>query len=381
MALDPTLAEAHAATGYVLRFQENAEDALTHFRRAIQINPNYSIAYNAMAGLLSSLGHYEESFAMSETAVQLDPLSRRSITNHVYRLRDRNRFAEADRQLEKLASIAPSFYAASRGDLMSVGGKWANAVLGGLDALQLEPDDPNERYESALHLAILGLEKEALAISEQTPPAALSWLGKPGDAVVAAEAHLADDPNSLTARRDLGLALASAGDYARARPFLEEAWQRRGKRMAQYGWFQIADAAALIAIRRAAGEEVGVGELVAAIRDNVRRYHDAGITNGPLSYSVDYEAGLATYLAGEHELGLELIAKGANDGYFIPPSEAYLQTLYDDPGFIPIRAGQEARQIHERERLLAIVCTDNPYAAVWQLAEGTCERFAVSGEG
>ncbi len=74
-----------------------------------------------------------------------------------------------------------------------------------------------------------------------------------------------------------------------------------------------------------------------------------------------------------------MIAKGAEDGYFIVPNESYLQVLYDDPGFAPIRAMQEARQARERERVLAIVCTDNPYAAVWQPAEGTCERFAAVG--
>jgi hypothetical protein len=68
--------------------------------------------------------------------------------------------------------------------------------------------------------------------------------------------------------------------------------------------------AALIAIRRHAGEEVGVGDL----------------------------------LAGEREKGLALIAKAAEDGYFILPREAYLQTLYNDPGFAPILAGQEARR-------------------------------------
>ena len=33
----------------------------------------------------------------------------------------------------------------------------------------------------------------------------------------------------------------------------------------------------------------------------------------------------------------------------------------------------------ERDKVLSIVCTDNPYAAVWQPAEGTCERFATAG--
>ena len=105
----------------------------------------------------------------------------------------------------------------------------------------------------------------------------------------------------------------------------------------------------------------------------------AGGTRARIDDSVDYEEGLAAYLAGEREKGLALIAKGADDGYFIWPKEAYLQTLYDDPGFAPIRASQEARQASERERFLAIVCTDNPYAAVWQPAEGTSEQFAAVG--
>ena len=135
----------------------------------------------------------------------------------------------------------------------------------------------------------------------------------------------------------------------------------------------------MIAIRRDAGEDAEVGELVAAIRDNVRRYHEAGITRARPGVSADYEEGLAAYFVSERERGLALIAKGAEDGYFIMQSEAYLQSLYDDPGFAPIRAGQEARQVRERKRFLHVVCTDNPYEAVWQPAKGTCERFAAAG--
>ncbi len=119
---------------------------------------------------------------------------------------------------------------------------------------------------------------------------------------------------------------------------------------------------------------------MAAIRDYVRRYREARIIRATLLADVDYEEGLAAYLAGERERGLALIAKGAEDGYFIRPNEAYLQALYNDPGYTPIRARQEARQARERDRFLAIVCTDNPYAAVWQPAEGTCERFTAAGD-
>ncbi len=189
------------------------------------------------------------------------------------------------------------------------------------------------------------------------------------------EEHVAD----YTTPRDrllFGQLLGSAGDYDRARPMLEEAWQRHGGQVTQKV-FEITHAAALIAIRRDAGDESGVDEILAAIKDNVRRYRETGYTNGTWYVSPDFEEGVAAYLAGERERGLALIAKAADGGFFILPNEAYLQTLYDDPGFAPIIAGQEARQARERNRFLSIVCTDNPYAEVWQPAEGTCERFAA----
>jgi TolB-like protein/Tfp pilus assembly protein PilF len=378
MALDPTLAEAHAATGFVLWSQENPEDALTHFRHAIRINPNYAIAHNWIAIVLDrDLGRYNESIAAYEMAVRLDPLSIAAITNYVGELIIRNRLVEADRELEKLASIAPSFHAFARGQRTSLGGKWANNALGELDALRINPERGQLRM--ALGFAHIGLEKEALDISEDPPPDILSLLGRHGDAVTTAEARLAEDPISLTARFDLAIALAGAGDYTRARPILEDLWQRSGGRIARYRLYDTTSAAALIVIRRDAGEEAKVGELVAAIRDNVRRYHEAGMTVAIPFLSVDYEEGIAAYLSGESERGLALIAKSAEDGYFIRPNEAYLQALYDDPGFTPILASQEARQVRERERFLAIVCTDNPYAAVWQPAAETCEPFAVAG--
>ena len=380
MALDPTLAEAHAAKGFLSGRQENPEEALTHFRQAIQINPNYANVYNWMAGVLEEkLGLYDEAFVASEMAVRLDPLSIPAISNRVRGLYHRNRLAEADRELEKLASIAPSFYAISHGERTSLGGKWANLILGNLNAWLINPENTRSRNNLARQFAFVGLEKEALAILEDPPPDVLSMLGEHGNAVTAAQARLAEDPISLEARADLGMALASAGDYARARPILEDLWQRTGARLTLRPFFDTNGVAALIAIRRDAGEEAEVGELLAAIRDNVRRYHEAGMTVTDLFFSVSYDEGLGDYLAGESERGLALIAQAVAAGYYVRPDVAYLQALYSDPGFTPIRASQEARQVRERERILAIVCSDNPYEAVWQPADGTCERFGTAG--
>ena len=262
---------------------------------------------------------------------------------------------------------------------MSHGGKTAEAVLGSLDALRINPSYGRVRNGLTFHFAMVGLDKEALAISPRIWPVVLNYMGRPRDAITIAESRLAEDPESHSARHDLGLALAGAGDYANARPILEDMWRRSSGKVTKRSELLVTmTAAALIAVRRDAGEEDKVDEVVAAIMDNVRRYREAGIVGDGRSFGADYEEGIALYLSGDRERGLALIDKGTEDGVFIPTNVAYLQAIYDDPGFAPILARQEARQVREREKILLIVCNDNPYEAVWQPAEGTCERFAPS---
>jgi tetratricopeptide (TPR) repeat protein len=371
MLLDPALAEAHAATGMLWQARSNWEEALAHYEKAIQINPNYAIVYNWISIVLhKGLGRYSESFAALETARRLDPLSISILRNYVVGLINREWFAEADRALEKLASIAPAAYAQLHTVQTSLGGNWANAVLGSLDALR--DGDNSERAQTilALQFAVIGLEAEALALTGASQFGVLRILGRSKDAVSAVEARFAEGQVDLRVRHDPELALAGSGDYAGARPMLEERWRQGGGRVTCCNRFRIYSAAALISIRREAGEETT--ELLEAIRDNVRRYHQAGIAGTKLTFSVDFEEGLAAYLAGERDRGLAQIAIAVDDGYFILPAEAYLQALYDDPGFAPIHSAQQGRQARERERFLTIVCANNPYQAVWQPVAGSC---------
>jgi TolB-like protein/cytochrome c-type biogenesis protein CcmH/NrfG len=257
IALEPTLAEAYAAKGYLLWGQENWEEALESFRRAVQINPNYVRAYVSMGNLLSwKLGRYDEAYQVRETAMRLDPLSIPTIVFYLQALIERNRIAEAREELEKIAAIFPHVYAYRRGTLESRGGNSASAVLGSLDALRLNPGYSQVRFGMTFRFAELGLDKEIFMITEHPNPYVMSLLGRPQDALTVAEARLSRDPDSVRARHNLGLALAGAGDYARARPILEDMWRLSGGVISNRSdVFQTISAAALIAIRRDAGED------------------------------------------------------------------------------------------------------------------------------
>jgi tetratricopeptide (TPR) repeat protein len=304
-------------------------------------------------------------------------LSIPAIQNYVIDLILRNRLDDASRELDKVASLYPAVYSSLRGSLRSVGGQRANFILGYLDALLIEPESVFYRNSLSFRLASIGLEQEALAISQVIWPQVFNNLGRPRDALAITEERFAEDPASDFLRDSLGYYLAAAGEYARAGPILEELWQRNGRRVTRGLVFSVWEATALIAIRRNAGDEAGVEELLTAIRKDVSNFRNAGITGADIIESADFRDGIYTYLSGEREKGLALIAKGAEDGVFIPPNEAYWHALFDDPGIAEIFADQEARQVRERNRFLSVVCTDNPYESVWQPAEGTCEQFAT----
>jgi hypothetical protein len=72
------------------------------------------------------------------------------------------------------------------------------------------------------------------------------------------------------------------------------------------------EAAALIDIRRAAGE--GSGELLEALRDCINRLKEADITGTTMPVSVDYLEGITAFLSGERQSGLSLIARSVTQG-------------------------------------------------------------------
>jgi hypothetical protein len=75
-----------------------------------------------------------------------------------------------------------------------------------------------------------------------------------------------------------------------------------------------------------------------------------------------------------------LIAKAAEEGFWIRPPSKFQQAMYDDPGFAAILEKQKARQAREREKVLAVACAaDYPYADAWQPAEETCKRYFSAG--
>jgi TolB-like protein/DNA-binding winged helix-turn-helix (wHTH) protein/Flp pilus assembly protein TadD len=76
LQLDDTSAEAHTSMGHVLHnYDWDFARAESEFKRAIDLNPNYSTAHHLYAHLLMQMGRTEESLNEAKRALELDPLS------------------------------------------------------------------------------------------------------------------------------------------------------------------------------------------------------------------------------------------------------------------------------------------------------------------
>jgi len=76
LAREPDLAEAHTALGWVQRALDwDWKGAEASFQRALKVAPSNTLAMNAAADMLASLGRLDEAIALSRRATALDPLN------------------------------------------------------------------------------------------------------------------------------------------------------------------------------------------------------------------------------------------------------------------------------------------------------------------
>jgi tetratricopeptide (TPR) repeat protein len=74
--IDERLAEAHVALGAASwYFEWNSREAEREYKRAVELNPDHSMALLWLAYFLGEMGRWEEAIAAARRAQELDPLS------------------------------------------------------------------------------------------------------------------------------------------------------------------------------------------------------------------------------------------------------------------------------------------------------------------
>jgi tetratricopeptide (TPR) repeat protein len=108
LELDPNLAEAHNALAYVTFYYEwNWAEGEKEFKRAIELNPGYSLVHGVYAHYLAARGQFEEALAEHKRARETDPLSPANNCREIRLLAYAHRFAQAIEVHRKLLERDP----------------------------------------------------------------------------------------------------------------------------------------------------------------------------------------------------------------------------------------------------------------------------------
>jgi TolB-like protein/Flp pilus assembly protein TadD len=149
IAVDPNLAEAHAALGWVRFFIEwKFAEGLAELRRAQQLSPWNPTANDLLARVVVYFGQFEQAEKVARQSIELDPLAYQARISLARVLFAEGKLDETEAAARKAAELQPTaagnhrfqvFVAIQRGD-----GEAA------LREAQLEPNEGYRRFELAL---------------------------------------------------------------------------------------------------------------------------------------------------------------------------------------------------------------------------------------
>jgi tetratricopeptide (TPR) repeat protein len=210
LALDDSLADAHAALGYAqFAYHMDWAAAEAELKRAVELNPGSVDAHYDYAQYLSTQGRFADSIAESRRAQELDPVSPRVIGLLGYYYLAAGRYDDSVAQFKKTLELDPT-------------APWLHCMLGWTYARQ-----------GAYAEAIAETEKMGSWVSPVTPEnqffaAGLGWIyalsGRRSDALRVLAQLNELDKHAFVDQYNIAMVYVGLGDKDQAFAALERAY-------------------------------------------------------------------------------------------------------------------------------------------------------------
>jgi serine/threonine-protein kinase len=155
VAIDPHLAEAHSALGWVRFFAEwKFDEGLAELRRARELAPGSATTNHLLASVLVFLGRFPEAEKLARKAIELDPLNFAARLNLARILYYEKKYDESVAAARKAAELQPTGASSHRWQacVAVVGGDGETALREAL----LEPNEAYRNFSLALAQAARG---------------------------------------------------------------------------------------------------------------------------------------------------------------------------------------------------------------------------------
>jgi TolB-like protein/Tfp pilus assembly protein PilF len=175
LALDPNLAEAHAAMGRIKRdYDWDWAGADASYQRALALGPGNALVVRGAARLAATLGRLDEALALDREAVELDPLSAGTYLNLGSDAYSAGRVDEAISACKKALEINPEFSEAHH--IVGLIYLQQNRPQEALTEIEREPEPAFRVQGLALAYYALGRKKDSDAtLAEYIPKYQSDW--------------------------------------------------------------------------------------------------------------------------------------------------------------------------------------------------------------
>ncbi len=109
LEIQPNYAEAHHNFGVALYKQGHLDEAMAHYRKALQLKPDYADAHNSLGVVLARSGRFDEAIAHGNEALEIKPDFMKAHNNLGIALAKCGRFDEAIAHFQRALALKPDF--------------------------------------------------------------------------------------------------------------------------------------------------------------------------------------------------------------------------------------------------------------------------------
>ena len=140
--INPKNVEAHYNLGNVLIKEGSVDEAITYYQKALQINPDYAQAHNNLGNALLQKGNVDEAIVHFQKALQISPHFAEAHYNFGNVLLHKGRVDEAITHFQTALQIRPDNAEAhyNFGNVLIKAGRVDEAIVQYQQALQINPD-------------------------------------------------------------------------------------------------------------------------------------------------------------------------------------------------------------------------------------------------
>ena len=362
--LQPGMAETYAGRSLLAGLGRDDEAAIDNAQKALEINPSYLDAMTTLQQIYRRQGNYRESEALLKEILRVDPMSVAGRVNYAEFLWETGRCKESHEQADQLMLKRPDI----RWGLHTV----VSLICGELrDSLEW---DLKYYFSGGLgvFIAVHEYAEAYRAGNDYIRPYLLVSEGRIDEAVEIWDRRVRQNPESVSTMDDASDGYYFARRFDKALPVYERLLAITPPGQLTGRNYPLISTLRFAFTRRISGDEAGAQE----VADIVRKEYAKRDAAGKRDFFHSVAAAMIAVLDNDPERAIEALRTGIRDRglradvYF---DEPILETLRSEPGFIAVRKELDAIIAVEHEKILQLVCFNNPVPNEWRPLPETCE--------